>query len=97
MVCEFLFEYYQKKFVLTICMTCIERVFFSPESCSCLPESIRGTLSQMMDFSLLKNPIFLLIGVANLFGMLGFYTPFVYLPSAAIEKVPSFSKHRVVA
>ncbi|XP_063858697.1 uncharacterized protein LOC135099926 isoform X3 [Scylla paramamosain] len=58
----------------------------SEETCSCLPESIRGTLSQMMDFSLLKNPIFLLIGVANLFGMLGFYTPFVYLPSAAIEK-----------
>ncbi|XP_045593400.1 monocarboxylate transporter 14 isoform X2 [Procambarus clarkii] len=55
-------------------------------SCSCLPESIRGTLGQMMDFSLMKNPIFLLIGVANLFGMLGFYTPFVYLPAAAIEK-----------
>lgn len=58
----------------------------SEEKCSCLPESMRGTLGQMMDFSLLKNPIFLLIGVANLFGMLGFYTPFVYLPSAAIEK-----------
>ncbi|XP_069947319.1 monocarboxylate transporter 14-like isoform X2 [Cherax quadricarinatus] len=56
------------------------------ESCTCLPESIKGTLSQMMDFSLLKNPIFLLIGVANLFGMLGFYTPFVYLPDAAKEK-----------
>ncbi|XP_071516142.1 monocarboxylate transporter 14-like isoform X2 [Panulirus ornatus] len=54
--------------------------------CSCVPESIRGTLSQMMDFSLMKNPVFLLIGVANLFGMLGFYTPFVYLPAAAIEK-----------
>ncbi|XP_050701205.1 uncharacterized protein LOC126987842 isoform X1 [Eriocheir sinensis] len=58
----------------------------SDEKCACLPESIRGTLGQMMDFSLLKNPIFLLIGVANLFGMLGFYTPFVYLPSAAMEK-----------
>ncbi|XP_042218311.1 monocarboxylate transporter 14-like isoform X2 [Homarus americanus] len=56
------------------------------ESCSCVPESIKGTICQMMDFSLLKNPIFLLIGVANLFGMLGFYTPFVYLPDAAIEK-----------
>ncbi|XP_063608222.1 uncharacterized protein LOC134782611 [Penaeus indicus] len=54
--------------------------------CSCLPESMRGTLSQMMDFSLLKNPVFLMIGVANLFGMLGFYTPFVYLPDAAKEK-----------
>ncbi|KAK3855220.1 hypothetical protein Pcinc_038363, partial [Petrolisthes cinctipes] len=54
--------------------------------CSCIPESIKGTLSQMMDFSLMKNPVFLLIGVANLFGMLGFYTPFVYLPAAAQEK-----------
>ena len=52
-----------------------------------LPESIGGTLSQMMDFSLLKDPVFLLIGVANVFGMLGFYTPYVYLPGAAIEKV----------
>ena len=41
----------------------------------------------MMDFSLMKNPTFLLIGIANLIGMLGFYTPFVYLPAAAIEKV----------
>ncbi|KAK4293958.1 hypothetical protein Pmani_033383 [Petrolisthes manimaculis] len=54
--------------------------------CSCMPESIKGTLTQMMDFSLMKNPVFLLIGVANLFGMLGFYTPFVYLPAAAQEK-----------
>ena len=41
----------------------------------------------MMDFSLLKNPVFLVIGFANMIGMLGFYTPFVYLPSAAVEKV----------
>lgn len=44
----------------------------------------------MMDFSLMKNPVFLLIGVANLFGMLGFYTPFVYLPAAAQEKVYNY-------
>ncbi|KAK7079334.1 hypothetical protein SK128_021138 [Halocaridina rubra] len=54
--------------------------------CKCIPESMRGTLGQMMDFSLLKNPVFLTIGIANLFGMLGFYTPFVYLPAAAQEK-----------
>ena len=41
----------------------------------------------MMDFSLLKNPQFVIIGFANMIGMLGFYTPFVYLPSAAVEKV----------
>lgn len=52
----------------------------------CCPESMVGTLQQMMDFSLMKNPAFLLIGIANLFGMLGFYTPFVYLPAAAEAK-----------
>ncbi|KAF2347093.1 Major facilitator superfamily [Trinorchestia longiramus] len=52
----------------------------------CLPEAMRGTLSQMMDFSLLKDPVFVLIGIANVFGMLGFYTPYVYLPGAAEEK-----------
>lgn len=54
---------------------------------SCIPDSIKGTLSQMTDLSLLKDPVFLLIGIANVFGMLGFYTPYVYLPGAAIEKV----------
>eukprot|EP00088_Acartia_fossae_P021426 TRINITY_DN22886_c1_g2_i2.p1 TRINITY_DN22886_c1_g2~~TRINITY_DN22886_c1_g2_i2.p1 ORF type:complete len:184 (-),score=46.58 TRINITY_DN22886_c1_g2_i2:104-574(-) len=38
-------------------------------------------LKSMMDFSLLKDPKFLLVGVSNIFGFLGFYIPFIYLPS----------------
>ncbi|KAF4524595.1 hypothetical protein B566_EDAN008550 [Ephemera danica] len=41
-----------------------------------------GALS-MMDVSLLKDPVFLMIGVSNIFGMLGLYVPFVYLVDAA--------------
>ena len=36
---------------------------------------------------LLKDPIFLLIGISNVFGMMGFYTPFVYLPNMAAQYV----------
>lgn len=44
---------------------------------------IMEVLKEMMNFSLLSNPLFLLIGISNAFGMIGFYTPFVYLPSMA--------------
>lgn len=37
----------------------------------------------MMDFSLLRDPVFMLIGVSNVFGMAGLYVPFVYLVDAA--------------
>ncbi|XP_026683138.1 monocarboxylate transporter 14-like [Diaphorina citri] len=37
----------------------------------------------MMDVSLLKDPVFMLIGVSNIFGMAGLYVPFVYLVDAA--------------
>ena len=46
-------------------------------------------LKEMMNFSLLSNPLFLLIGISNAFGMIGFYTPFVYLPSMAAQFVRS--------
>ncbi|XP_023338137.1 monocarboxylate transporter 2 [Eurytemora carolleeae] len=44
-------------------------------------ESVISVLKSMMDFSLLKEPKFLLVSVSNLFGFLGFYVPFMYLPS----------------
>ena len=46
-------------------------------------------IKEMMNFSLLKNPLFLLIGISNAVGMIGFFTPFVYLPSMAAEFVRS--------
>ncbi|XP_015120902.1 monocarboxylate transporter 4 isoform X2 [Diachasma alloeum] len=56
--------------------------------CPCfqLPESFTEALATMMDVSLLKNPVFLLIGISNVFGMAGLYIPFFYLVDAAVAK-----------
>jgi len=42
-------------------------------------------LKEMMNFKLLGDPLFFMIGISNVFGMIGFYTPFVYLPSMAAQ------------
>lgn len=55
--------------------------------CLVLPESFTEALATMMDMSLLKNPVFLLIGISNVFGMAGLYVPFVYLVDAAKHDV----------
>ena len=55
--------------------------------CLILPESFKEALGTMMDMSLLKDPVFLLIGISNVFGMAGLYVPFVYLVDAAIKDV----------
>lgn len=57
--------------------------------CPCLviPESFKSALATMMDFSLLKDPVFMLIGISNVFGMAGLYVPFVYLVDAAVLDV----------
>ncbi|GLV31457.1 uncharacterized protein CBL_07219 [Carabus blaptoides fortunei] len=52
--------------------------------CFVLPESFKSALAAMLDVSLLKDPVFLLIGISNVFGMAGLYVPFVYLVDAAI-------------
>ncbi|XP_001607269.2 monocarboxylate transporter 12-B isoform X3 [Nasonia vitripennis] len=56
--------------------------------CPCLelPESFKEALGTMMDMSLLKNPVFLLICISNVFGMAGLYIPFFYLVDAATVK-----------
>lgn len=46
----------------------------------------------MLDTSLLQDPVFLLIGVSNMFGMAGLYVPFVYLVDAAKVEVCRRSK-----
>ncbi|CAH0552902.1 unnamed protein product [Brassicogethes aeneus] len=53
--------------------------------CLVLPESFKSALSTMMDMSLLKDPVFLLIGISNFFGMAGLYVPFVFLVDMAIQ------------
>lgn len=52
-----------------------------------LPESFKSALGTMLDVSLLKDPVFMLIGVSNVFGMAGLYVPFVYLVDFATQKV----------
>jgi len=44
---------------------------------------IVSVLKNMLNPSILKDPKFLLLGISNVFGFLGFYVPFVYLPSMA--------------
>ncbi|KAL5273061.1 hypothetical protein ACFFRR_000060 [Megaselia abdita] len=51
--------------------------------CCVIPESFRDALVTMLDINLLKDPVFLLIGISNVFGMAGLYVPFVYLVDAA--------------
>ena len=52
--------------------------------CLVLPDSFKEALATMMDVSLLKDPVFLLIGISNVFGMAGLYVPFFYLVDAAV-------------
>jgi MFS family permease len=44
---------------------------------------IVSVLRTMLNPTILKDPKFLLLGISNVFGFLGFYVPFVYLPSLA--------------
>lgn len=63
--------------------------YFSAELCPCLtlPESFQTALAAMLDYTLLKDPVFLMIGISNVFGMAGLYVPFVYLVDAAKKGV----------
>lgn len=58
--------------------------------CLVLPDSFKSAISTMLDVSLLKDPVFMLIGISNVFGMAGLYVPFVYLVDAASLNVSLF-------
>lgn len=58
--------------------TCLHRV------CSCLPKPVVDVLSEMMDVSLLTNPGFMCICLGNIFAMIGFYVPYVYIVDRAL-------------
>ena len=48
-----------------------------------------SVLKEMVNYHILSQPLFLLIAISNIFGMLGFYVPFVYLPNmAAARHIP---------
>ena len=44
---------------------------------------IISVLKEMTDITLLANPFFLFIALSNIFGFMGFFVPFVYLPPLA--------------
>lgn len=52
--------------------------------CRCIPKEMRDALFSMMDFSLLLNPVFLLIAFANMLGMIGYWMPFMFLVDRTI-------------
>ena len=56
-------------------------------------KAIKAVIKEMLNFKLLFNPLFFLIGVSNAVGMIGFYTPFVYLPSMAAKYVRKYCKN----
>ncbi|XP_037087521.1 monocarboxylate transporter 12-like [Pollicipes pollicipes] len=57
-----------------------------PNSWACVLPAGCGVLAEMIDMSLLRNPLFILICASNVFGMLGFYVPFVYIVDSAMMK-----------
>ncbi|KAL8616120.1 hypothetical protein ACOMHN_066607 [Nucella lapillus] len=50
-----------------------------------VPQSVKDTLQEMLDLSLLKNPHFLLICLGNVLAFLGFYVPFVFGVDLAVS------------
>lgn len=55
------------------------------EICGCLPcsEETRQTVSKMLSFSLLKDPVFILFTVSNFLTSIGFNIPYVYIAARA--------------
>ena len=52
--------------------------------CLCLPKPVADVLSEMLDVSLLTNIGFMCICLGNIFAMIGFYVPFVYIVDRAV-------------
>ncbi|KAJ9590108.1 hypothetical protein L9F63_016769, partial [Diploptera punctata] len=57
-------------------------------ACGCVPcsKETMDTLTEMLDFSLLKDPIFILFTVSNFCTSIGFNIPYVYLVAQAEER-----------
>ena len=47
---------------------------------------VMAILRTMLNPAILRDPKFLLIGISNAFGFLGFYIPFMFLPSMAASQ-----------
>lgn len=53
--------------------------------CGCITQGVHETFSEMLNFSLLKDPIFLLFAISNLATSFGFYIPYACLVDRMIE------------
>lgn len=53
--------------------------------CFCLNQETKETLTEMMDLSLLKDPIFIMFTLSNFLTSIGFNVPYVHLVSKARE------------
>jgi len=64
-----------------------------PQSCwgklrAKLPPSMGSILNEMLDMSLLRDSsAFTILAISNVFGMMGFYVPFVYITQYAVSSV----------
>jgi MFS family permease len=52
--------------------------------CLPIPKTAKDILKQMLDLSMLKNPVFLIACLGEIFGFVGLFIPFVYVAERAI-------------
>ena len=55
-------------------------LFLSPRICGCIPASSEASsaFDQMLDLSLLRDPIFIMFAASNFLTSIGFNVPYVY-------------------
>jgi predicted MFS family arabinose efflux permease len=53
--------------------------------CTWIPYSVRSSINEMIDLSLLKDPVMVLMCLCNVVAMIGFYVPFVFIIDLATE------------
>lgn len=54
-----------------------------------LPPSMSNILNEMLDLSLLRDSsAFTILAISNIFGMMGFYVPFMYITQFVVSEIP---------
>ncbi|XP_076335264.1 uncharacterized protein LOC143238692 isoform X2 [Tachypleus tridentatus] len=61
-------------------------------TCLRFSNSFTSAIRELLNFSLLKNPVFFLLCIANVLGMMGFYIPFVFISDSSVVKGVSREK-----
>lgn len=50
-------------------------------------EKSKNSIASIFDLSVLKMPVMILLSIANVFGMTGYYIPYVYIAGYAEESI----------